>query len=153
MIDKINLWLDDMRDPAAFGAIGFVWVKTYNEAIKFLQLGIVEFASLDHDIGACEGCVEYCLHIGDMTTPETTFFNRCPHEKTGYDVVCWLEEHPQFWPPNGVRVHSANPVGRQRMDKHVVDFFISVDLWRIGRLHLRESLYVCLSYPRPDSRM
>ena len=43
-------------------------------------------------------------------------------QKSGYDVLLWLEEHPEYWPPNGVRVHSANPAGRLRMqqiiDKH-----------------------------------
>ena len=35
--------------------------------------------------------------------------------KSGYDVVCWLEQHPEFWPLKGVRVHSANPAGAARM--------------------------------------
>ena len=116
MSEQISLWLDDVRDPAKFGAVGFVWVKTYDESIDALKSGTVMFASLDHDIGSCQDCIDKQLHIGDMQTPETTFSNCCPHEKTGYDVVCWLEEHPEFWPPFGVTVHSANPVGRQRME-------------------------------------
>lgn len=35
---------------------------------------------------------------------------------TGYDVVLWLEANPQFWPKGGVRCHSMNPVGKQRME-------------------------------------
>lgn len=117
----MQLWLDDVRDPVKFGFIGAHWAKTYDEAIAALQTGKVASASLDHDIGACADCVAKNLHIGDMRTPETTFFNRCLHEKTGYDVVCWMEEN-NVWPIDGVRVHSANPVGRARMqqviDKH-----------------------------------
>ena len=117
----MRLFLDDVRIPAQHGFIGAEWAKTYDEAIAMLKTGKVTFASLDHDIGACADCVEKNLHVGDMLTPETTFYNRCPHEKTGYDVVCWMEEN-HVWPPEGVRVHSANPVGRARMqqviDKH-----------------------------------
>lgn len=111
----MKLWLDDVRDPTQHGAIGFEWAKTYEEAIRLLATREVTFASLDHDIGACEECTASLEHIEDMKTPETTFFNRCPHAKSGYDVVCWMEEHG-IWPEDGVRVHSMNPVGRQRME-------------------------------------
>ena len=117
----MRLWLDDVREPWKHGFIGATWAKTYDEAIEILESRQVSFASLDHDIGACADCVEKNLHVGDMRTPETTFYNRCPHEKTGYDVVCWMEEN-NVWPPEGTRVHSANPVGKQRMqvviDRH-----------------------------------
>ena len=46
----MNLWLDDVRNPATHGAIGFVWVKTAEEAIDMLKSGAVQFASLDHDL-------------------------------------------------------------------------------------------------------
>ena len=110
------MWLDDIRDPKEYGGIGAVWVKTYDEAINMLKTGKVTFASLDHDIGACQDCIDHNYHIGDMTTAETTFYNRCPHEKTGYSVVCWMEEN-NVWPEKGCRVHSANPVGKQRMEQ------------------------------------
>ena len=111
----MTLWLDDVRDPKQYGFIGATWVKTYDEAIDALKSGKVTRASLDHDIGACAECTEAGLHIGDMKTAETTFYNRCPHAKTGYDLVCWMEEN-NIWPPEGTRVHSANPVGRARME-------------------------------------
>lgn len=127
----MRLWLDDERDPQKTlhirgdgtpnGTLGWTWVKTYDDAIKALQAGEVTYASLDHDIGACDDCVMALLHIGDMETPETTFYNRCPHAKTGYDLICFMEEY-EIWPRDGVRVHSMNPVGRARMqqviDKH-----------------------------------
>lgn len=101
---KIRLWLDDIRDPEHFGAGGYLWVKTADEAIKILETGYVEFASLDHDLS------EEQMRAGargEIVIP--------PGEKSGYDVVQWLEEHPQLWPSEGVRVHSMNPAGAKRM--------------------------------------
>lgn len=88
------LWLDDIRPPKIPGA---VWVKTVDGAIAALKTGKVEYASLDHDlsIDAIFGVME-------------------EGEKTGYNVVCWMEEN-NVLPPNGVAVHSMNPVGKARM--------------------------------------
>jgi len=52
---------------------------------------------LDHDLASyCEGGVE----------------------KTGYNLMCWLEEnqdiHPE-WIPKEIKLVTANPVGRDRM--------------------------------------
>lgn len=112
----IYLWLDDVRDPAKFGCIGWDWAKSYEEAIAALKTGEVILASLDHDIGACLECTNSNYHIGDMKTVETTFFNRCPHAKSGYDIICYMEEK-NIWPVKGVRVHSMNPVGKARMEQ------------------------------------
>jgi hypothetical protein len=86
---KMDLWVDDKRLPEAYGLKGFVRVTTSAEAIALLETGEVRFASLDHDLGLKSG--------------------------TGYDIVCWMEEH-DVWPPDGVRVHSMNVVGRKRME-------------------------------------
>jgi hypothetical protein len=96
VIQHVNLWLDDIRDPAQHGAIGFVWVKTAQEAIDLLATGTVRFASLDHDLDT------------DAT------MGRAPRERTGYDVVLWMEEN-DVWPRHGVRVHSMNPSGAAKM--------------------------------------
>lgn len=95
----MKLWLDDVRDPVRFGAIGFVWAKTAEEAIAHLRTGEVTFASLDHDL-----TIEQTIGTGWPT-----------HEACGYDVVCWMEEHG-VWPRDGVSVHSMNPAGRARME-------------------------------------
>jgi hypothetical protein len=92
----MNLWLDDIRDPNNFGAIGYVWAKTVDEAIKLLETGEVTFASLDHDLSIK-------ATMGDWEK-----------EVTGYDLVCWMEI-ASIWPVDGVRVHSQNPAGRLRM--------------------------------------
>jgi hypothetical protein len=58
--------------------------RTSAAAIGLLAAGRFEVLSLDHDLG------------GDDTTRA---------------VVLWLCEHPEAW-PGDVRVHTANPVGR-----------------------------------------
>ena len=93
----MKLWLDDIRDPKLFGALGFTWAKTADEAIEHLKTGKVTFASLDHDLSVA-------ATLGNWQ-----------HEVTGYHVVEWMEQN-DVWPPAGVAVHSMNPAGRQRME-------------------------------------
>jgi hypothetical protein len=101
----MKLWLDDLREPWRFGCVGWEWAKTAEDAIKLLRSGLVTEASLDHDL-----------------TPEQTMGGvlgeiREDGQKSGYDVVVWLEEHPEFWPKDGVKVHSMNVVGKKRMQQ------------------------------------
>jgi hypothetical protein len=108
----MKLWLDDIRDPAKRLFINnrerleldrlWTWVKTADRAIELLATGDVTFASLDHDL-APEHYAE------EQQLPATG-------AKTGYDVVCWMEEH-DVWPVEGVVVHSQNPAGRARMEQ------------------------------------
>lgn len=106
----VNLWLDDVR-PAP---IGWLWVKTVEEAKALLQAGEVIKASLDHDLGACEECLsgksfeQWMVESNFQQTPN------CEHFGTGYTLVCWMEE-TGFWPQEKPTVHSANPAGRKRM--------------------------------------
>ena len=93
----VRLWLDDIRDPAHHGCIGWTWAKTAQEAIAILATGNVIEASLDHDL-----TINQTLGMPDK-------------QDTGYTVVCWMEEHG-VWPRDGVRCHSMNPVGRQRIE-------------------------------------
>lgn len=99
----MNLWLDDIRDPAQHGHIGWTWAKTAKEAIAMLATGTVERCSLDHDLSI-----------------KATMGN-WRNEVTGYDVVRWMEAN-NVWPPGGVEIHSLNLAGRQRMhdiiDRH-----------------------------------
>ena len=94
----MTLWLDDIRKPHMHGYLGAEWAKTADEAIAILKTGRVRFASLDHDLS----------EMATIGQPEEG-------EKTGYTVVCWLEQNPQYWPPEGCRVHSMNPVGKAKM--------------------------------------
>src|SRR2546423_4313750 len=84
----MKVYLDDVRE-APKG-----WCRVYwpDEAIALLESGSVTEISLDHDLGD-------------------------DSRGTGYDVVRWIEEAVvtrQFIPPK-ISVHSANPVGRDRM--------------------------------------
>lgn len=90
------LWLDDIRNPNDHGFTGCLWAKTYDEAIVYLQTGEINLASLDHDL-----TYEQMMGLTDI-------------EKTGYDVICWMEEN-NVWPKDGVLVHSANPSGKAKM--------------------------------------
>lgn len=103
------LWLDDIRQPWKHGYIVFEWVKTAREAINLLKTGNITFASLDHDLSE-EHYPWNCKDISEC-------------KGTGYDVVCFLEENPEYWPPDGVRVHSANPAGRARMIQVIEKFY------------------------------
>lgn len=91
------LWLDDVREPWKHGFVGARWVKTYHEAIQALQETSWDVMSLDHDLS----------EQASMGQPSVG-------EKTGYDVLCWMEEH-DVW-PNEILVHTMNPSGRTRME-------------------------------------
>lgn len=110
MNDEISLWLDDVRDPAHFGRIGWTWVKTVDEAKALLMTGHVRRASLDHDLGACPDC----LQAWKDSTLWADAMPNCEHFGTGYTLVCWMEE-TGHWPTQETEVHSANPVGASRM--------------------------------------
>lgn len=87
----MKLWVDDLREPPDQS---WIWAQTYPEAIRDLSLfeGQIEVLSLDHDLG---------------------------ERNTGYDILTqievWLHGERPYAVPPAIRVHSANPVGRDRM--------------------------------------
>ena len=86
------VWLDDERAEPA----NWVRARTAAEAIEFLRSGRVHAMSLDHD-------------LGDDAAG------------TGYDVLTWLERETAingFTPPE-LRIHTANPAARPRMEAAV----------------------------------
>jgi hypothetical protein len=93
----VKVWLDDVREAPN----GWIRVKTPEEAIDLLRLGEVEEISLDHDLG--------------LATSES--------ERTGYDVLAFLEEAvaTNTWehPMPVIHIHSANPVGWERMEQAI----------------------------------
>ena len=90
----MKLFVDDIRDPKEWVGDGWIWAKTYDIAIDYLQMGGVTEISLDHDL-AC--------------------YDATGREQTGYDIAIWMASH-DVWPRNGAKSHSANPVGRQRIE-------------------------------------
>ena len=92
-MQKVNVYLDDVRSlpyTAFEDEEGRKWilVRDINFCKWLLEQGVVHEMSLDHDLG-----------IG---------------HPSGYDLVCWMEETGK-WPSGYINVHSANPVGAQKM--------------------------------------
>jgi hypothetical protein len=83
----MKIWIDDVRKmPSSYNT----HVKTYEEAIKYLETGKVTHISFDHDLGT---------------------------KKSGYDIAKYIERKsyegklkPITW-----TIHSANPVGSKNI--------------------------------------
>ena len=95
--NSIKVYLDDERPCPE----GWVLVKTADEAIEKLKTCWVTHISLDHDLAL----MHYAGHY------ETG-------EKTGYDVLLWLEEqldnYPYFQVPI-IMIHTMNPSAMVKM--------------------------------------
>lgn len=110
--DEIRLWLDDdLVDRAA--PDGWTHVTTAWDAIGILESGRVVELSLDHDLGDDER------------------FGR------GVDVVDWLVEQQEvhgrrLWPRDGVRLHTANPHGRDTMMRTLTRYMSKAGEVRTG---------------------
>lgn len=86
----MKVYLDDIRSPLPSYSDWDVIVRNYESCIKILQTGKVTELSLDHDLGT---------------------------EKTGYDVLLWIEFHvveENFKPPI-IWIHTSNPVAQEKM--------------------------------------
>lgn len=93
-MEKINIWLDDERDPRLFDtSIEWIWVKNPHEFNHLYQanypnIGVISF---DNDLGS--GYAE------------------------GYTILNEIEsDHSGYHPPFEIRCHSQNPVARNRME-------------------------------------
>jgi hypothetical protein len=83
----VKLWLDDIREPPP----GYnVWCRSFDEAAPYIIEGRVTHISFDHD-------------LGDVLS--------------GNDVAKLIEvlAHNRCVPRITWRVHSMNPVGRERI--------------------------------------
>ena len=84
------LAIDDLRDMTEASVVA----RNYDEGIRQLQInGPWDVLLLDHDLAS---------------------FDETGKEKTGYDVMCWLEENTKYLPAK-IQCVSANPVGRARI--------------------------------------
>jgi hypothetical protein len=99
----MKLWIDDIRTPPDNT---WTWAKSYSAAVDFLRYGTVDEVSFDHDLGE--------------------------DSKSGYHVVCWMENHSTW--PTLAGVHTANPVGRSNIIRALVangyDCDFSKGIWR-----------------------
>ena len=87
--------------------------KTPRDAISFLRSKTIDALFLDHDLGG-------------TGQPEES------GPGTGYEVACWLEEHPQF-KPNQIVLHSLNPTGRARMKQALPEAHDAPGAWDLIR--------------------
>lgn len=88
----MKLFVDDKRDPPTEA---WLIARDYMTAIMALETGLITIISLDHDLGDA---------------------------KTGYDVICWIEKQVRtndFIPPKIMTCHSANPVGKTRIEQAI----------------------------------
>ena len=83
----MKLWIDDNRVAPK----GYIWCKSVNEAIAFIEQNYdaIELIDIDHDAG------DYAYDGGDYIR-----------------VLDWLEFMGLNYP---IRIHSMNSVGRQNM--------------------------------------
>lgn len=92
----MKIWVDDLR-PAPNG---YIWLNSVNEVIEtihlveyichgFDRLPTIEVIDLDHDAG------DYAQDGGDYIK-----------------ILDWMEATGRNYP---IRIHTANPVGRQNM--------------------------------------
>lgn len=83
----MKLWVDDIREAPK----NWAWAKTFTEAKTLIERCDIDEISLDHDLGG---------------------------ELTGYDILNYIEWRKMVLGveiPKIIHVHTANPVGRQRM--------------------------------------
>ena len=97
----MKVFLDDER-PVPSGWTGARWPS---DVTRLLEDGVVTHLSLDHDLGDAEDAAR-----------------EGRAERTGYDVLVWLEERvfndPGF-PVPSISIHSANAAGRERMQRAI----------------------------------
>ena len=94
----MKIWLDDLRSVPE----GYEWAKSVNQAISFVEKAEadkeeIELLDLDHDLG------EYYSDGGDAIK-----------------LLDWLAERGTFYP---VRIHTANPVGRENMERMIARYW------------------------------
>ncbi len=85
-----TLLIDDQRNLPADRV-----ARTYKEGVEALRERHWDVLYLDPDLGDFSGIEG--------------------RERTGYDVACWLEEHPQFL-PDRIEIVTNNPAGRRKIE-------------------------------------
>lgn len=94
----MKIWVDDVR-PVPDGYVG---TKSVNETIKLIEKAEkegtdIELLDLDHDLG------DYATDGGDAIK-----------------ILDFLAERETFYP---IKIHTANPVGRENMERMIRRFW------------------------------
>lgn len=113
----MRLYLDDVRDPPSDG---WTIARTAEQARAIMLAGPVAFASLDHDLGICAQCES--LTEDSEGNVRVEVHGACGHLRTGYDFALWMAETGR-WPLEKPVCHSANPVGRERIEGVIARYY------------------------------
>jgi hypothetical protein len=125
-IEKMRLYLDDIRSPLAKD---WIIARNYDEfvkAIKLHGLGRFEVISLDHDLG--EGAmIEYYTNVKNNYVLN---YDNIVNEKTGYDCCKFLvaESMTKKIPLPQIYVHSANPIGSANIMGYINNYLMNCSL-------------------------
>lgn len=113
---EVKMYLDDMS-PIPETWDNCTLVKTSQDAIEFLKNNKVFAISLDHDLGACDSCMEGKTVESWLLENNGTSMPNCEHFGTGYTVLLWIEEQVIFntYIPPIIFIHTANPSARIKM--------------------------------------
>jgi hypothetical protein len=84
-----TLLIDDVRDVGNPDIIA----RNYQSGIIMLSTAHWDLLLLDHDLAS---------------------YDEHGKEKTGYDIMCWLEQYPERLPKK-IELVTSNPVGRKKM--------------------------------------
>lgn len=93
-----RLMIDDMRDETHVKCELDVIARNYWTGIEALKLRKWDILFLDHDL--------------------SSFMQGGAKEKTGYHVMCFLEENPEYLPGKIICI-SSNPAGRANIERVV----------------------------------
>lgn len=122
MINKYNLFLDDMRVPTDVTWVEipvdqhYTVVRNYKEFVDLITLrGLPKYICYDHDLA--DGHYGHGLKNDEI--PYDSY-----NEKTGYDCAKWLVDycfakklkHPPFI------VHSLNPIGKKNIESYIINY-------------------------------
>lgn len=113
--DGLKVYLDDCRCPPD----GWLLVRYVVEVKLLLRLGLVDYLSLDNDLGfGCERCYDETTEHGRLISGWQCAGTRdkcfCECHVEGHEVVRWMIE-TGHWPKHKPYVHSANGYWRPKM--------------------------------------
>jgi len=127
---KYNLYLDDYRDPidtayykdnVIYEKLKWEVVRNYKEFVEKIQkCGIPENISFDHDLAD--------NHYDKSNQSGIINYDQLK-EKTGYDCAKWLIYYcieNDYTLPNGIFIHSMNPVGSKNIKSLFDTYFKSM---------------------------
>lgn len=107
-MDKVRIYLDDVRTPIEEDWIVCRDYKEFVDKVTDIGLENIYMISLDHDLGET-AIREYFRNVKTNYTLDYSNI----HEKTGYDCAKWMVEQSI---DNNINLplvltHSANPIG------------------------------------------